>query len=198
MPRDLALLLLVDLVAEVRPGTTVVVPVSSPSAVEAIVETRGGRAIRSQRTSSAILRAAVDAGATFAGTEDGLYVFPDLIASPDAVAAFCKIHELIARTDLPLAERLDALPSAHVVHREVATPWDRKGTVMRHVAAENRADRTDETEGLKLYHGKDWALVIPDPEDPVTHVWAEGGSGGESERIADRYMTMIADALENA
>ena len=37
-------------------------------------------------------------------------------------------------------------------------------------------------DGIKVVSDDGWALVVPDPEDPVTHVWAEGadlaGVGG--------------------
>ena len=32
-----------------------------------------------------------------------------------------------------------------------------------------------------------WALVVPDPEEPVTHVWAEGPSRRESRQLAQTF-----------
>ena len=29
-------------------------------------------------------------------------------------------------------------------------------------------------DGVKVLHDDGWALALPDPEEPVTHVWAEG------------------------
>jgi mannose-1-phosphate guanylyltransferase/phosphomannomutase len=194
--RETALLLMVDMVAEVWPGRTIVVPVSAPGAVEKICEARGGRAVRSMRSLAAILETATKENAIFAGTEDGTYVFPDGLPAFDAIAAFCELHELLAKTDTGLGERLASLPDAHVVHRTVPTSWDRKGTVMRRVAGDHGADSTDETEGLKLFHGSDWALVIPDPEDPVTHIWAEGATQSESLAVAERYISLIEEALD--
>ncbi|MCA1830682.1 MAG: NTP transferase domain-containing protein [Actinobacteria bacterium] len=196
IPRAIALLLLVDIVSETHPGSPVVVPVSAPSAIEAIVEARGGAVVRSQRSPASILRAAIDTDACFAGTEEGTYVFPDSVPAFDAVSTFCRLHELLARTEMALGERMRSLPSTHVVHRAVPTAWDRKGGVMRRLASDNRADHTEETEGLKLFHGKDWALVIPDPEDPLTHVWAEAGSERESQVVADRYVALIEEAVD--
>lgn len=196
IPRDAALLLMVDMVAEVWPGRTIVVPVSAPSAVESICEVRGGRAVRAQRSLAAILATALEENAVFAGTEDGTYAFPDGLPAFDGIAAFCTLHELLAKSETSLGERLVGLPDANVVHRTVPTAWDRKGAVMRHVAGDHSADRTDETEGLKMFHGSEWALVIPDPEDPVTHVWAEGSTAGESEAVAERYISLIEEALD--
>jgi mannose-1-phosphate guanylyltransferase/phosphomannomutase len=67
---------------------------------------------------------------------------------------------------------------------------------MRRVAGDHSADRTEETEGLKMFHGSEWALVIPDPEDPVTHVWAEGSTVDESRAVAERYISLIEEALD--
>ena len=31
-------------------------------------------------------------------------------------------------------------------------------------------------DGVKVLHDDGWALALPDPEEPVTHVWAEADS----------------------
>jgi len=195
VPRERALLLLVDLVAEAWPGRNVVVPVSAPAAIETIVEAHGGSVIRSRRSLSALLQAALDTNAVFGGTEDGTYVFPEGMPAFDALTTFCRLHELIAKTHSRLSERLAVLPSHHVVHHTVPTSWDRKGAVMRALAVGNDAERTDATEGLKLFHPEGWVLAIPDPEDPVTHLWAEGDDDRASEALAERYLALIRDAL---
>ncbi|HVL33061.1 MAG TPA: mannose-1-phosphate guanyltransferase, partial [Actinomycetota bacterium] len=196
MPQVIALMLMVDLVADTQPGSTIVVPVSAPAAIETIVGARGGTVVRSQRSPSSLLRAARQAQAAFAGTEHGSYTFPDVSPAFDGLAAFCALHELLARTETSMVERIASLPQSHVVHKAVPTAWDQKGTVMRRVAGEHRADRTDETEGLKFFHGDDWALVIPDPEEPVTHVWAESASDRESEAMAAQYISLVEEALD--
>jgi mannose-1-phosphate guanylyltransferase/phosphomannomutase len=67
---------------------------------------------------------------------------------------------------------------------------------MRHVAERHSGDRVEDTDGLKVFDGSDWALVIPDPEDPVTHVWAEGGSDSEAEQRAGKYVALVEEALD--
>ena len=39
-------------------------------------------------------------------------------------------------------------------------------------------------DGIKVLHADGWALVLPDPEEPVTHVWAEGPSDTEARGLA--------------
>jgi mannose-1-phosphate guanylyltransferase/phosphomannomutase len=126
---------------------------------------------------------------------DGAYVFPEFTPAFDALASFCWFLEILA-ADVPVADRLDQIPESHLRHGTVVTPWEQKGAVMRHVSSSARGDRTDDTEGLKIFEGRStWALVLPDPEDPVTHVWAEGSTPEEAEDTRDRYLTMVRDGL---
>ena len=192
--RDAALLLLADLVSEVSPGLPVVVPISASDAVERIVEARGGSVIRTPRSLRSLLSTAIDAGAVFAGTEDGTYAFPDCSAAFDGLVAFCRLHELVAKTGTPLSERLNTLPRMNVIHRAVPTSWEHKGTVMRAIADGHGASRVDQTEGVRAFYDDGWFLAIPDPEDPVTHVWAEGRDPAGSDALLERVIAMIERA----
>jgi mannose-1-phosphate guanylyltransferase/phosphomannomutase len=40
-----------------------------------------------------------------------------------------------------------------------------------------------------------WALVLPDPQEPVTHVWAEADSDGQARTIAQQYARMVRKIL---
>ena len=50
-------------------------------------------------------------------------------------------------------------------------------------------------DGIKVLHADGWALVLPDPEEPLTHVWAEGGSEGGARALAQEYVGRIRAAL---
>jgi mannose-1-phosphate guanylyltransferase / phosphomannomutase len=34
-------------------------------------------------------------------------------------------------------------------------------------------------------------LALPDPEDPVTHIWAEAGTDSEARQLAQEYARRI-------
>lgn len=193
---DRALLLLTHLMSRANPEGTIVVPLSASSAVDAVAAPYGVTVIRTKRASSALMAAAAEHQAMFGGTEDGAFIFGGFSPGFDALVSFGRILELTASDDRGIGAIVASLPGTHVVHRVVRTPWEQKGTVMRHIATAARGDRTQDTEGLKIYHGEDWALVVPDPEDPITHVWAEGRSVDASERWASRYVGLIEQALD--
>ena len=37
-------------------------------------------------------------------------------------------------------------------------------------------------DGVKVMHDDGWVLALPDPEEPVTHVWAEAGTDADARR----------------
>ena len=46
-------------------------------------------------------------------------------------------------------------------------------------------------DGVKALHDGAWVLALPDPEDPVTQVWAEAASDSEARRLAQEYVRRI-------
>jgi mannose-1-phosphate guanylyltransferase/phosphomannomutase len=50
-------------------------------------------------------------------------------------------------------------------------------------------------DGVKVNEDDGWALVLPDPEEPVTHVWAEGPSEAEAGGRAQEYSVRLRQLL---
>jgi len=50
-------------------------------------------------------------------------------------------------------------------------------------------------DGVKVKHDEGWALALPDPEEPVTHVWAESDSDIDARRLAQEYARRIRQLL---
>jgi len=143
-------------------------------------------------SASALMTAAEERDVVFAGAEWGGYIFPDFLAAYDSVFSLAKLLELLARTQWSLSSVLDKLPPTHVVEREVHTPWEAKGTVMRRLL--ERAGPDDVTmDGLKQYRGRDWAAVAPHPEEPVVRVWAEADSEEAAWALADEYASLVEE-----
>ena len=93
--------------------------------------------------------------------------------------------DLLARSGRQLAEVGAALPAVHMVHETVVTPWEQKGLVMRSLVEQADGELVL-VDGVKVCHEQDWVLALPDPEEPVTHVWAEATSDGRGPRALPR------------
>ena len=96
-----------------------------------------------------------------------------------------------------MAEIVAATPLMPIVHQEVATPLEHKGLIMRTLMEQLTDEGVDLVlvDGIKVVSDQGWTLVVPDPEDPVTHVWAEGSDRAESEALASSYVERITRML---
>jgi mannose-1-phosphate guanylyltransferase/phosphomannomutase len=50
-------------------------------------------------------------------------------------------------------------------------------------------------DGVKVVEEDGWALVLPDPEEPLTHVWAEADSDAAAEARAKEYVVRLEQLL---
>jgi mannose-1-phosphate guanylyltransferase/phosphomannomutase len=50
-------------------------------------------------------------------------------------------------------------------------------------------------DGVKVRHEDRWALALPDPEEPVTHIWSEGDTDAEAKALANEYARRIRQLL---
>jgi mannose-1-phosphate guanylyltransferase / phosphomannomutase len=103
--------------------------------------------------------------------------------------------ELLALDDVPLSKVVSGLPAVHLVHETVVTPWEQKGTVMRSLVELSKDRKVDLIDGVKVHHDDGWALALPDPEEPVTHLWAEADSDNAARRLAQEYARRIRQLL---
>jgi mannose-1-phosphate guanylyltransferase/phosphomannomutase len=131
----------------------------------------------------------------FGGTVDGGCIWPDFLPAYDAAATLVKLLDLLTVVRRPLSSVVGNLAESHVVHESVVTPWERKGTVMREIVERAGNRELELVDGVKVVDGERWALVLPDPDEALTHVWAEGPTGVEARRVAGEWAQRIRQVL---
>ena len=190
-------MLLAMLQHETRRGVRrVALPVSCSLECERIVAASGGAVHWSPTALATLMARAEHRGIGFAGNDEGVLLFPDFMPAPDGMMVFCKTLEMVASLRRPLSEIIDGLPEVHVARRLVRTPWDQKGTVMRHVSSMSGAGKVILLDGVKVVEGRRWVLVIPHPDEPVCRIWAEGPTAQEADDLAGQYVRMIESVIE--
>lgn len=193
---DVTLLLLIRLLADARLQGVVVVPVTTTALVEDVVAGSGLRVERAPHATASFLAAATADGVVFAGDSDGGFVFPDLVPGPDAVATACWLFRLLSRTERTVSELVAALPRPTLARRSLECPWTRKGEVMR-VLNETLADRrVDAPDGVKAVDERGWVQVVPDPDEPVVLVFAEGLDVDGSAALADEIEALVGSVVQ--
>jgi mannose-1-phosphate guanylyltransferase/phosphomannomutase len=186
---------LLTLVVTQREGVRVALPVAVSRQAERICESAGAEICWTKLSASSLMEVASTQDVAFAASQDAGYIFPPFLPAYDATAAFVNILELLARTGMRLSKVVDGLDRVHVVHETVVTPWEQKGTVMRTLVERIKDREVIMVDGIKVLHDEGWALVLPDPEEPTTHVWAEGASDSEARALAQEYARRIRQML---
>jgi mannose-1-phosphate guanylyltransferase/phosphomannomutase len=185
-----ALLCFVELVCDHLLGDRIAVPVHLTQHVDTIASSHGVTVQRTKISVPALMEAATDAGVGFASDGNGGYVLPGFLPAFDAAAALVKMLDLLARSGRRLSQVRRSLPSVHLVHETVDTPWETKGMVMR-TLVEKAEGPLVLVDGVKVRHPNGWALALPDPEEPYTHLWAESDDSSGARTLAKEYARRI-------
>jgi mannose-1-phosphate guanylyltransferase/phosphomannomutase len=195
LTNDEALLALVTLITATTEKARVALPVSVSRAAERIVKEAGGSITWTKLSTPHLMDISVSGGIVFSGSQEGGFIFPDFLPAYDATATFVKVLELLARSGLRLSKVVAGLPRTSIAHDTVVTPWEQKGLVMRMLVERLKDRDLILVDGVKILHDDGWALVLPDPEEPLTHVWAEAGSDADARALSQEYARRIRQML---
>ncbi len=196
VPPEQTLLLYLRLLGTSGRQGKVAFPITVTSAVDRIAESVGLEVMRTPHSLAALTRAAAADGVIFAGAVGGGYVFPEFLPAYDAVASVCKLLELLAPVGRPVSELVADLPVPTLVHETLPCPWSMKGTVMRVVTEQLKGRDLDLTDGVKVFEESGWAQMLPDADEPLVHVFAEGETVERSEELAAELRELVESVLE--
>ena len=181
-----------------RGAEALAVPVSAPRVCEDLAAEGGARLQWIPTALTTLMTRASRPELGFAGNTEGILLFGEFMAAPDGVMTFCKALELIASARRPLSAIVDDLPVVHLSRRDVPTPWEAKGAVMRQISSLTHRGRLVLIDGVKIVEEDRWALVIPYPDEPLTGVWAEGPTDEAAAEHADHYADLVARVARDA
>ena len=195
LTNDESLLAILTLLIEAQPAPTVALPVAVSRVAERLVEGSGGSILWTKLSASDLMDKSTGGNVAFAASQDGGYIFPAFLPAYDATATLVNVLGLLALSGRRLSEVVNSLPRVYVSHEEVVTPWEQKGLVMRTLIERNHDRPLVLVDGVKILHDDGWALVLPDPDEPVTHIWAEGASEGGARALAQEYARRMRQLL---
>jgi mannose-1-phosphate guanylyltransferase / phosphomannomutase len=191
---DQALLLYLHLLSNAG-GGKVAVPITATSQVEEVVGDRLD-VIRTPATLTGLTEAATGEGVVFAGAPGGGFVFPAFLPAYDASASLCKLLELLAPVEDPVSRLVAALPRPTLIHRQLQCPWALKGTVMRVLNEHFAEAEVDLRDGIKIFDDRGWVQVLPDADEPIVHLYAEGASTEESEDLETELRNLVTGVIQ--
>jgi mannose-1-phosphate guanylyltransferase / phosphomannomutase len=167
------LLLFLSLLRASGRDGVVAVPTTVTHQVERVLEGSGLQVRRTQASLAALTRAASEDDIVFAGAVGGGYVFPEFTPAYDGVAALVKLLELLAPTGRGLSELVVRVLNERLQGRDV-----------------------DLLDGIKVFDERGWSLVLPDPDEPLIHLYAEGETADDSDALEAELEAMVEEIME--
>jgi mannose-1-phosphate guanylyltransferase/phosphomannomutase len=193
VPDSSLLLVLLEAAAKEAGGGTVALPVHATRWAEKIVAATGVTVQRTKCSNGALLAESVRPTAVFAANAEGGYAYPNVLSAMDGLFSLGKVLELVAKRGVSISQMVSEAPKAHVSHLVQECPWNLKGAVMRRLTAEQSGPHVSLIDGVKvLLPNDDWALVLPDSEEALFHVYAEAGNDGLAASLAQSYAERLA------
>jgi mannose-1-phosphate guanylyltransferase / phosphomannomutase len=192
---DRALLVVLDLIAAERKAGRVALPVTTTRVAEQVCRFHGVDVTWTPTSLHGLTGAAAADDMIFAADGRGGFVVPEFSRNLDGIAAFVRLLGLVARTRMSLSQIEARIPKAHLLKRSMPTPWAAKGSIMRTVVEAAAGRVMDTTDGVRVVEPDGgWVLVLPDPEEAVTHLWAEGPDADTAQALLDEWAAVTERA----
>ena len=192
---DRALLVVLDLISAERRSGRVALPVTTTRVAERVSRFHGVQVVWTPTSLHGLTEATAADDTIFGADGRGGFVVPEFSRTVDGIAAFALLLGLVARTRLTLSQIDARIPKAHLLKRSMPTPWAAKGSVMRTVVEAADGREMDTTDGVRVIESNgDWVLVLPDPADAVTHLWAEGPDADSAQALLDEWAAVVEQA----
>ena len=173
---ELLLAVVADIILRDKPGRSIVVPVTASSVVERIAALHGCKVVRCKAAETEIGNTTARLPeAVLGGSANGCFIFPEFQNGYDAMLATGQVLEHLTYQGRSMHQAVSELPQLVYRVDSVHCPWERKGRVMR-LLVEKHQDRPMELmDGVKVQtHPDHWVLTLPDPVEPLIHVYADG------------------------
>ncbi len=188
---DRLLVLLTKLLIEANCPRKIAVPVTASRQIEELCEPLKIQVVRTANRARAIVDADFKHDVQYAGDTQGGFIFTNFLFAFDAMFTMGKILELMARGNIRFGELHDSVPELALRKTNVPCPWDAKGKVMRRLMEDTEKYKRQLIDGIKIFHDKDWVLVLPDTERPIFHVNAEASDEATAEAMVREYCDKI-------
>jgi mannose-1-phosphate guanylyltransferase/phosphomannomutase len=192
LPGTIILAALSTLALAANPGGTIAVPIHQPRIFEQIAAQYGGQVIRTKIDTAELVLAATQPGVVLVGDGDGSVAFAAFQPALDGMFAIAKTLELLAKQKMKLSDVVRGLPRYFTAHHKVTCPWEKKGQIMRVLNEQYRVSEGHVIDGIQIdLSGNEWVLILPDPDQPIFHLYAESTSADQAQGLVDKYARIV-------
>jgi phosphomannomutase/phosphoglucomutase len=184
--------LLADYLLEKSPGGTIVTPVSSSQAVEAVAKKRGGKVLRTRVGSVEVSRTMIERKALFGFEENGGCIYPSHLTARDGGMTTALLLECLAARGMAFSRAMSyCVPKFHQAKTKVPIDPKKVEVVMRKVERAG-GKGIEKIDGLKVWVDEHtWVLVRPSGTEPIVRIFVEAETKERAEAALKKYMKLV-------
>jgi mannose-1-phosphate guanylyltransferase/phosphomannomutase len=67
---------------------------------------------------------------------------------------------------------------------------------MRLLTERLRDRKLDLLDGIKVFDKRGWAQILPDPDEPLIHIYAEGATEADSKALEAEFRAMVEEIMQ--
>ena len=168
------------------------VPVTASRNVEKIAARFGMDVIRTRTLPRSLRETAAREDVTFVGDDSGGYVFPGFQPAFDGMFAIVRLMEMLAGENRSLSDVLREVPPTVMLKKKIPCAWEHKGALMRMLADHAKGKPSQFVDGVKIFHGEDWALIYPSQDEAYFHLCVEAEDRHEVGELAAGYVDLFS------
>ena len=185
--------LLADYLLERNPGGTIVTPVSSSQAVDAVAARRGAKVLRTRVGSVDVSRTIIERGALFGFEENGGCIYPAHIAVRDGGMTTALMLECLASRGLPFSKAIaNTFPKYYQAKTKVHIQPVKTKEIMKAVEKQAGGVRLEKVDGLKVWTDEgSWVLIRPSGTEPIIRVFAESDDLQKVNALLKKFVKIV-------
>jgi mannose-1-phosphate guanylyltransferase/phosphomannomutase len=66
---------------------------------------------------------------------------------------------------------------------------------MRVLTERMKGKKVDTMDGIKVFEQRGWAQVLPDPDEPLVHVYAEGKTAADAASLEEEFLALVEEIV---
>ena len=179
----------------------IAVPITASAEIDLIAHSMGAEVIKTRDSHLALMEATTEPGIKFVGGTKGGFIFTDFLFASDGMYSVAKILEMMAIAGMRFGQLDTQVPKLNMLKTTVHCPWDKKGTVMRHLMKHTDGMNRIMVDGVKIIidaKSSTSVLVWPDRSKPSFIVFSESADKATAEMIAKEYEDKVIEWRESS
>ncbi|MBS7643386.1 phosphoglucosamine mutase [Candidatus Bathyarchaeota archaeon] len=181
-------------------GGNIITQVDASMCIEQLVESLGGKVVRTKVGDVYIAIGIKRHGGIFGGEPCGAWIHPRYSLCPDGPLSFALLLQALEETGKTLSQFISTVPAYPILRKKIACPNELKIKVVKHLqetlpAAFPNMHEMLTVDGIRLRLAEGWLLIRASGTEPALRVTVEARTPGLVKRLFDTCSRIVSLSL---